>query len=155
MCNALPKLLCLAALPLGAANLVCQERNSAGTSPFVYEHHNQIDNRPFKLKTVAGMVHDEQGVAIPNTRLGIFTDGDHQLLATTATAEDGTFRFARIPPGLYRLVAKVDGFCAANVRLLIVSQAFSNRILELHMKVAEIDTCSFGELSEKSNPKSH
>ncbi len=133
--------LCAAASPLlGQAEIqVCKDMK--------YEHRNQIDNVPFRISKVKGTVSDQQAVAIPKLCIGIFTEAEHKLVATTETDEKGAFELKDLPPGDYRLVAQYLGFCPANVRLRIQPKFRTKKALLLHMKPAAIDSCSYGELA--------
>ena len=114
----------------------------------VYESHNQIDPRPLKLHSISGTATDSEGALIPTVIIGLFTDQDHKLIATTMTDSKGEFAMAHISPGKYRLVAKLAGFCPANVPILVQGPNLLNfgRSLKLHMRLSGIDTCSFGSL---------
>jgi protocatechuate 3,4-dioxygenase beta subunit len=153
MQKALPCLLIAVILNNGAL-LANPQATTSESAPFTYENHNQIDYGPLKLGKIAGKVHDEQGVVIPNAQLGIFTDSEHRLVAMAASDADGRFQFEKVPPGRYRLVVKSDGFCPANVPLVVVPSGRSTHSLDLHMKVGGIDVCSFGVVIKKSGAKS-
>jgi hypothetical protein len=109
-----------------------------------YENHNQIDYGPLPVRQVAGLAHDDNGVVIPNISLGLFTEQAHALIAVVKTSADGKFVFKSVVPGRYRLVAKSEGFCTANVPIVVGDGNRADSIIELHMKVGGIDTCSFG-----------
>lgn len=109
----------------------------------VYENHNQIDSKAVALRAVTGKAHDEQGIVIPNVSLGLFTEKDHRLVMITWSATDGAFQFTGVTPGRYRLVAKYDGLCPANVPIR-VTRLSSDRGVDLHMMPRGIDTCSYG-----------
>jgi hypothetical protein len=110
----------------------------------VYENHNQIDSKAVALRAVTGKAHDEQGVMIPNVSLGLFTEKDHRLVMITWSATDGAFQFASVTPGRYRLVAKYDGLCPANVPIRVTRLSSADRGVDLHMMPRGIDTCSYG-----------
>jgi hypothetical protein len=137
------QLMCVALL-LSAGVLLCQETPSSGGGSMAYENHNQTDYKALALRTVTGKIHDEQGVPIPKVSLGLFTEKDHKLVTVAESAADGTFKFAGVAPGMYRLVAKYDGFCSANVPIEVSRHASASRGVDLHMKPAGLDTCSYG-----------
>src|SRR5580704_17344807 len=75
-------------------------------SPMSYENHNQVEPKPFRLKTIRGVAIDEEGVSVWNLCLGLFTEKDRKLIVGIRAGEDGRFALKDIPPGEYRLVAK-------------------------------------------------
>jgi hypothetical protein len=123
-----------------------QGQNSSNA--MVYENRNQIDPEPLKIDVVHGVAKADDGSAIVDMEVGIFTDSDHALVATTRTDEKGRFSFPRLAVGKYRLVAKHPAFCTANVPVLLKPGSFrhADREIELHMKVGGVDVCSFGSL---------
>jgi hypothetical protein len=110
-----------------------------------YVNHNQVDNNPYKLHSIAGIAKDPGDVALQGVMIGLFTDPDHVLMATTETDSKGEFTLAHVSPGRYRIVAKYDFFCPANALVLIQGRGirFSRKVLEFHMGTCAIDTCSF------------
>ena len=116
-------------------------------SPMIYENHNQIDPKPLRLNMVEGRATDSGGSEVWSACLGLFSEEDHTLLATTQTRQDGSFSFKNIPPGRYRLVVTSLGFCSANVPLRVVAgRPRPTNTLVLHMVPTAIDTCSYGDL---------
>ena len=113
-----------------------------------YESHNQVDPKPLKVHSINGVARDDEGNVVPSVMVGIFTEKDHKLIETTETSNKGEFVFKYGSPGRYRVVAKHPAFCTANVPVIISGNGAGHphRILELHMKVGGIDTCSFGSL---------
>jgi hypothetical protein len=83
--------------------------------------------------------------------LGLFTEQDHRLVASSVADEEGYFRFRNISSGVYRLVVRDNyrGFCTANVRIRIVDWPrggiLKRKRLVIHMQVAGVDTCSYGD----------
>jgi len=130
---------------LGSGSLLAQ---LSARDPVVYESHNQIDPRRLKLHSISGTATDDGRALIPAVIIGLFTDLGHKLIATTLTDSKGEFAMAHVSPGKYRLVAKFDGFCPANVPILVESTNLltSGKSLKLHMRPGGIDTCSFGSL---------
>ena len=111
-----------------------------------YENHNQADYGPFVLQKVRGSITDPAQVAIPTACVGIFTEKDHKLVATSESDADGMFSLQVVPPGRYRLVVKADPFCAANVRLQVVKSQAIKRVLRVHMTPRGLDSCSYAEI---------
>lgn len=56
-----------------------------GGSPCIaaYENHNQVDYGPLIVQEVTGIITDPQRRAVPQACVGIFTEKDHKLVATT------------------------------------------------------------------------
>ena len=81
---------------------------------------------------------------MPQVCVGLFTAKEHRLLATTETDSHGYFELRDIPRGDYRIIAKVLGFCAANVPVRIDSHRGKRKVL-LHIRPEGIDTCSWGD----------
>jgi hypothetical protein len=130
----------------GASYPVSQDIGSP-CSEMAYENRNQIDYGPLHIRTVKGIARDLDGVVIPKLCVGVFTDTEHKLVATTETDASGCFEIKNLPRGNYRLVAKYAGYCPANVHLQIEPKSRSKKTLTLQMRPAGLDTCSFGEIS--------
>jgi len=110
-----------------------------------YQNRNQTDYGPLRVAALRGSATDSQGVAIPKTCVGVFTETDHKLIAATETDDNGRFELKGIPDGDYRLVAKYDGFSPANAKLR-VEHSRSKKLLAVQMRPAGLDTTSFVEL---------
>lgn len=127
---------------------VAAQQPSSCTATMRYENHNQVDPKPLKLHALNGTARDEQGIPISRVCVGVFSEKGHKLVAATETGEDGHFALGKIPPGHYRLVAKHEALCAANVPLVVtLPQSRPEKELVLHMYVAGIDKCSYGGLA--------
>jgi len=120
-------------------SLGAQAASSCGQ--ITYEDRNQTDYGPLRVGVVEGHVRDAQGVAIPNVCVALFNEPHHKLVATTQTDAKGRFRFRPVAGGGYRLVAKYEAFCPANVILQV--QPTARKSLRVHMRPAGIDTCSY------------
>ncbi len=116
-----------------------------------YEDRNQVDYGPLRVGVVEGHASDADGVAIPGVCLGLFSDTDHKLVATSQTDRKGGFKFRRMASGKYRIVAKYEGFCPANAILLV--QPTARQPLRLHMRPAGIDKCSYVGLAKRARAK--
>jgi hypothetical protein len=120
---------------------------SAQAAPAVtstYEDHNVADPRPLDVNTVAGSIHDPGKLTFSGALIMIFTELDHTLVASTKSDSNGRFEFAKIKPGLYRLVAKVDALCPANVPLKVTNSPLAHHKIQITMQPQDIDTCSYG-----------
>jgi hypothetical protein len=109
-----------------------------------YVDENQPDPAPLKLREVSGIVHGLGGDAMPMAKVSLFTELEHALVATVVTDRDGKFRFTKVDKGLYRVVAKVEGLCPANVPIKVESSLIAHRELEITMQPKDIDRCSYG-----------
>ena len=136
-------LLCFAYLTL-VLPITGQSRSGCSNEE-AYENRNQIDYGPLKVSAVGGIATDPSKVPVPNACVLLFTERSHHLVSKTATDGDGLFNLARIKNGRYRLVVKAPGFCSANVPIVVGARAGRKR-LALHMKMGEIDSCSYGDL---------
>lgn len=115
-----------------------------------YENHNQTDYGPLIVQDVKGAITDPQQVAVPKVCVGIFTEKDHKLVATTESDAEGKFSLQSVPPGRYRLVVKADPLCAANVPLQVVKSQKKKQVLHVHMKPRGLDSCSHADLGTES-----
>lgn len=122
----------------------------------VYDNHNQVDPSRFSVTRVSGLVISEVGRdqakeigPLPGACVGLFTEQDHRLVATTVTDQEGRFQFSTISSGEYRLVVQAKPLCLANLPLRVLrhshSAASKQRHLIIHMRPAGIDDCSYGE----------
>jgi hypothetical protein len=150
-------LLCLsilAAAPCKAA----QKGDAPCPSSTLYENHNQVDYGPLKVHAVRGMgiveVGDKThpGRAVPGACLSLFTEKDHKLVASVAADSEGRFQFDAVSSGRYRLVARADAFCIANIPLEVVRSSGKKTEILVHFRPAGIDTCSYGELARTRGP---
>src|SRR5882757_1819171 len=148
-------LLCLLGLSILAAApcIGAQKGDAPCPSSTVYENHNQVDYGPLKVRAVRGMgiveVGDktQPGRAVPGACLSLFTEKDHKLVASVAADSVGRFQFDVVSPGHYRLVARADAFCIANIPLEIARSSLKKAEILVHFRPAGIDTCSYGDLA--------
>jgi Carboxypeptidase regulatory-like domain len=127
-----------------------QQNGDSSPCMVEYENHNQIDYGPLIVQDVKGTITDPQQGAVPKVCVGLFTENDHKLLASTESDADGRFSLQSVPAGRYRLVVKADPLCAANVPLKVVKQQKKKQILRVHMKPRGLDSCSFADLGTES-----
>ena len=132
-----------------------QEKVEPRQMQIKYENKNQVDPKPLSVRVLSGRVISEVGEigaaqetgAIPGARIGLFTEQERRLVATTVADAEGRFKLAIVPPGKYRLVVHVVGLCVANVPLQVVksSSGKDQKQIVVHMRPAGIDTCSYGD----------
>lgn len=117
---------------------------SAACNAPKYEERNQIDYGPLRLTRVVGTAIDSTGAPVPKTCIYLFTEKTHHLSAITEVDSEGKFSMYKVKAGSYRLVVASEGFCTANIPLTVASRAAYKRLV-VHMKMAEIDVCSYGD----------
>ena len=120
--------------------------SSIDCSEMTYENRNQTDYGPLVVSRVSGTANDNGGVAVPGICIGVFTTEDHRLVASVRTDAQGRFEIKGVSRGDYRLVAKCEGFCSGNAKIRVVSSSRSKKRLQVKMRFAGIDTCSFFEV---------
>lgn len=109
-----------------------------------YANENQADPAPLKLSGVEGRVRGLGGDAMPRVSVSLFTENRHELVATVMSDRDGKFRFNKVEKGLYRVVARVEGLCTANIPILVESSLLAHHRLEITMQAKDLDRCSYG-----------
>lgn len=140
----------IAGVALLVLSVAAQARGRSLPCIVQYEHHNQVDYGPLIVQEVRGTITDPQQVALPKVCVGIFTEKDHKLVATTESDADGKFSLQSVPPGQYRLVVKADPLCAANVPLQVVKSQEKKQVLRVHMKPRGLDSCSYADLGTET-----
>src|SRR5437868_5492993 len=124
---------------------VPSQEAATGCKDLSYANRNQTDYGPLRVANIKGTARDAQGVAIPKVCVGVFTEMDHKLIASTETDDNGDFEFKGVPAGDYRLVAKYEGFSPANAKLR-VERSRGKKALSVQMRPAGLDTGSFIEM---------
>lgn len=125
-----------------------------------YEDHNQVDYKPLKLTMLQGRgvveIKDNEiksNETVPGACLSLFTL-DHNFVQSVKADAAGEFRFDNVAPGKYRLIARAQGFCTANIPINLVKASHRSKRLEnevvVHYRLTGIDTCSWGELGRKA-----
>ena len=112
----------------------------------VYVDENATPPAPLKLSGIVGRVRGLGGDAIPRATISLFTDEGkvHTFLSAVMSDRDGKFHFDKVEHGFYRVVARVDGLCAANIPVKVESALIMHRKLEITMRPKDLDTCSYG-----------
>jgi hypothetical protein len=85
-----------------------------------------------QVGSIIGTVTDASGAVLPGATVEAVSTGGSRLTATTT--ESGSYRFPRVPPGNYVVVAKLDGFNPAevqNVAVTLGSTVTANVTLEV------------------------
>jgi hypothetical protein len=145
-------------------------QGGASGCPTTYEAYTQsefrpllLEIRPLKISLIQGTSEIDVGTEIqppvPGACFGLFTDKGHSLVASVRAGSDGQFRFEAVPPGRYRLIARAEGLCTANVPLEVVRSSHRRKAeILIHFRAAGIDTCSYAELgpvAAKHTPTTH
>lgn len=119
-----------------------------------YENRNQSDPKPLVINEAIGDVTVQGGKPVNDLGpasgacLGIFTEKEHKLVATATTDREGRFKFNSVTPGEYRIVARYETFCIANIPLIITAKASpKHKRLTLHMRPVSLDECSYAEVN--------
>jgi hypothetical protein len=142
--------LCLAVLPdmtFGQGPVQPSPVVAESCRSLTYQSQNQVDYGPLTVRRIVGLVKDKDGVPVPHTCVGVFTEPGHLLASSVETDENGSFALGKVKPGRYRLVAKYDHFGVANVLLKLASWpsggVMHNRVLVVHLISRSIDTTSY------------
>jgi len=105
---------------------------------------------PLTVRRVEGRaVVDTQTRNIPVDQLGeaclsLFTEDGHRFVASAATDGRGHFAFPPVPPGRYRLVARMADLCTSKT-LIEVDRTGKAKGLPIlvHFRVRQVDVCSY------------
>ena len=111
-----------------------------------YDNRNMIDYGPLVLRSLSGIAIDPNNARVPGVCIGIFTETAHELVNTTVTDEGGKFSIPSLKPGRYRLVARIDSLCVANIPIRVVRfpRGGVSRKIVIHEKPCGIDFTSYG-----------
>lgn len=135
--------LMIAALPL----IVCAQSENNCSRRIGYAHKNQVDAPTLTLSIVRGRTVDPHNEFVPEVCVALFTEKTHRFVTQVSVDNQGNFKFAAVPPGRYRLVARVprvDYFCPVNARIRI-RRARNRTRLVLHLVYPAIDVCSWAD----------
>jgi hypothetical protein len=128
------------------ADYAAAQGSGGPCSAMTYENRNQTDYGPIKLTRVNGIAKDAEGVLVPGVCVGVFTPAGDKLIKATQTDGEGRFEIKDIPKGEYRLVARCDGFCTGNAKIRVQPGPGNKKRLNLIIRPAGLDTCSYFEL---------
>jgi hypothetical protein len=110
----------------------------------VYMNENSKDPAPMKLRELQGTVRGLGGDPMPRAMVSLFTEDTHTLVGSETTDREGKFKFEKVQRGAYRVVARVEGLCPANIPVIMEGGLLGHRKLEITMRPKDIDTCSYG-----------
>jgi hypothetical protein len=128
-----------AGAPAGGASAAGEVGSAA-----VYVDENPKEPKVLKLDGLEGSVRGLGGDGLPRATVSVFTEDGHTLVASMVTDKDGKFRFSKLDKGLYRVVARIEGLCPANVPVKVEASPLAKRKLVITMVAKDIDTCSYG-----------
>lgn len=140
---------------------LAQQRGNSSECSTVYENHNQTDYGPLKVGVIEGTSVIQVGTSqeqpgAPGACLVLFTEKEHKLVASVKSDSTGRFELKDVAPGRYRLIARAEGLCTANIPLEVVKSSRRQKTeILVHFRPAGIDTCSYGELAPKHMPTTH
>jgi hypothetical protein len=111
-----------------------------------YENHNQISTDALTIRNLRGQVTNELSEPISQACLGVYTETERKLIASTTSDENGNYTFGNIQPGQYRLVVFSPGYCTANARINVEATDLSSlkhRLVYVHMRIRALHDCSY------------
>jgi len=132
----------IAVIPARAANAA--GRRAQVTPAAAYANENGTDPAPLNLRDLQGRVVGLGGEPMPRAVVTLFTEAAHSPVATVTSDGEGKFRFGKVEKGFYRVVARVEGLCPANVPVKLESSFLAKRKLIITMRPKGLDTCSYG-----------
>jgi hypothetical protein len=125
---------------------VAQQKKTTCLCDVKYENYNFIEPEALTVCDLKGQVTNQKSAHIPQACLGVYTEAERKLIASTTSDENGNYKFDKIRPGQYRLIVFSNGYCTANAKIIIASTCLSSikyKSVYVHMRVREIDTCSY------------
>ena len=135
---------------------LAQQKESTSQCSTVYENHNQIDYGPLKVGLIEGtsviqLAPPLKGAPTepgpPGACLVLFTEKDHKVVASVKADSEGRFELRVVPPARYRLVARAEGLCTANIPLEVVKSSSRKAEIVVYFRPTGIDICSTAELA--------
>jgi hypothetical protein len=122
-------------------------------SSMPYLHQNKFDPKPIKLAELTGTVVDQNGTALPQLCIGIFSSQDHRLLRYTQADSHGSFTLDTkgLPDADYRLVGQLLGFCPANAIIDVNAHFRHKKPLVVHMNLPSNTACSYVDVKKESH----
>jgi hypothetical protein len=116
-----------------------------------YLHQTKFDPKPIELAELDGTVVDQNGTALPQLCVGLFSTPDHNLMRYAQADSHGAFTLDTkgLPDGEYRLVGQLLGFCPVNAIIDINSHFPQKKPLVLHMNLPGNTACSYVDVLKK------
>ena len=79
---------------------------------------------------MTGVVQDQSGAVLPGATVDLLTATGTVVQSTTADGA-GAFRFDRVMPASYQLLARFEGFTPASIRVRVTTRALASQRLVL------------------------
>ena len=99
----------------------------------------QLPNAP-DTSSITGVITDTDGAAIPNAQVTLELPATRAALRTVATDTTGSFSFAAVAAGIYRVRIKATGFSSWKVEDIAVRPAESVTLTPVELGVEAIDS---------------
>src|SRR5687767_16034613 len=78
---------------------VAQQEKTTCLNEVGYENHNFLELGALTVGDLKGQVTNEKSAPIPQSCLGVYTETEHKLIASTTSDENGNYKFDKIRPG--------------------------------------------------------
>jgi hypothetical protein len=143
------RIVAAAVLFLCSAHLAFAQPQPCSNMPYL--HQTKFDPKPIEVAELTGTVVDQNGAALPQLCVGLFSTPDHQLVRYAQADRQGDFTLDTkgLPDGEYRLVGQLLGFCPANAIIDINSHSRQKKPLVLHMNLPGNTACSYVDVKKK------
>jgi hypothetical protein len=102
---------------------------------------------------LAGTVKDSSGAVVPNAAVTVTNIGTSQA-RTTTTSSDGTYKFAFLPPGPYKIKFEASGFSteeAPSVTITVTETAVLDQTLQVGSQTQQIEVRGETEAIQTAN----
>ena len=86
---------------------------------------------------VTGTVTDPSGAAVPNAAITL-TNVDTNASQTATTNGEGTYRFAFVPPGAYKIAVSASGFQTQERPTSLCQRGTARRAVNVQLAVASV-----------------
>lgn len=138
-----------AGLTMAAHAAEARRQAAPVTQTATYVDENSTDPAPLKLDGLSGQVQGLGGDPMPRATVSLFTEAGHSLVGSVMSDRKGNFKFDKVEHGLYRVVARVEGLCTANIPVKVEGSPLAHHKLIITMRPKDIDTCSYGTAKER------
>lgn len=127
---------------------------------YVPPHPGAIVVPPLMVRQIFGRAVIEAGeTVITDERvtpacLSLFKEESHHFVASVPVNKRGGFKFPRVAPGKYRLVARSPGLCTGNTSVEVTTSGADRgrKGIVVHFRIRNIDDCTYADYDSKSDP---
>jgi hypothetical protein len=98
-----------------------------------------LPSAPTAPGTISGLITDTDQAAIPNARVTLEEPTSKTVLLTTASDTMGAYSLSPVPPGIYRLRIKANGFSGWKVEDITVAPGAAVPLTPIELGVEAID----------------